>query len=132
VEWGVSQRPVNYPIRARSAKDTANWIGFSEGKAISGMAFNFLTNFGGGLETFFFPWAFTRRAKAASSADGGGGAATPPPTELISADFRSNPSGDHPEFDFQMGDGFPLANRCATCIHMLNIFKHTFIPFFHI
>ena len=73
---------MNCPISALSARETARWMVFSGGRAITGIASSFFTNFGGGDESAFFPEAETSRAKAASS-EGERGGGEPPPAERI-------------------------------------------------
>lgn len=72
VVLGEGQRPVNYPTKARSAKERATWIDFSGGSEISGMSSKHFTNFAASI-IFFFGREFNRLTKASTSEEGGEG-----------------------------------------------------------
>lgn len=69
VVLGEGHRPVNWPTRARSAKERATWIGVSGGREISGMFSGILTNLAASL--FFFCGKPAKSWEKASADEGG-------------------------------------------------------------
>ena len=73
------QSPMNWPTNPRSAKAKAILIGCSEGRSISGIASNFLTNFGMLGATGLKPGVLSNRWNASAAEEGTEGGESPPP-----------------------------------------------------